>query len=391
VKASVNEIYIFDTETFKFSFLNNSALKNIGYSLEEMQQMTPIDIKPEITLEEFNKIISPLLNDQTNSIQFQTLHKRKDQSTYPVDISLQIVKHGDIKNFSAIIIDITKRKSAEKELEKYRIGLEDKIEERTEEISVINKMLKREILKKDKAEKRVFESLLKEKEINQLKDQFMSTVSHDLRTPLTAILSSVELMERFYDKWNKEQVVRKYGQIKTSVSRITDMLSHVLELSRIERGKITTNFERVNLKMEFQNILDEIDLIKEEKHQLIYNYKLEKENYDVDIHLLREILTNLLTNGVKYSPKGGSVELLVEREDKWIILQVSDEGMGIDESEINNIFNDFYRTEGTQNISGSGLGLSIVKHYVDMYKGEIEVESEIGKGSVFKVKIPYNS
>ncbi|MDA3861532.1 MAG: HAMP domain-containing sensor histidine kinase, partial [Melioribacteraceae bacterium] len=213
-------------------------------------------------------------------------------------------------------------------------------------------------------------------------------VSHDLRTPLTAILSSVELMERFYDKWDKEQVINKYGQIKSSVSRITDMLSHVLELSRIERGKITTSFKTVNLKIEFQNIINEIDMLISEKHQLIYNYKLEKENHAVDIHLLREILTNLLTNGVKYSPEGGKVELLVEREDKWIILKVSDEGLGIDESEIENIFNDFYRTDESQNISGSGLGLSIVKHYVEMYNGEIEVKSKLGEGSTFIVRIP---
>jgi len=388
VKSSVNEIYIFDKKTLKFSFLNDSALKNIGYTLEEMKLMTPVDIKPEITLKRFNGVISPLLKGQTKSVQFETIHQRKDKSLYPVDISIQLVEHGDDENFTAIIIDISKRKIAEEEILKYQTDLEEKIEERTEEISVINEMLKAEILKKDKAEKRVSEALVKEKELNQLKDQFMSTVSHDLRTPLTAIQSSVELLDRFYDKWDKEKVIYKYGQIKSSVSRITDMLSHVLELSRLERGKINIKFERVNLKNELQTIVDEIDLLKSEKHQLIYNYKLENENHKVDINLLREILTNLLTNGVKYSPKGGRVELLVEREDEWLILQVSDEGMGISENEIDKIFKDFYRTDGSQNISGSGLGLSIVKHYVEMYRGEIEVESELGKGSVFKIKIP---
>ncbi len=390
VKSSVNEIYIFDKEMLNFSFLNDSALKNIGYSLEEMKLLTPIEIIPEMTFTKFKEKCGPLIDNEKQFVKFQTMLQRRDKSTYPVDISLQLLEHGDEEKFAAIIIDITKRKKNEAKILEYQTHLEEKIEERTEEISVINEMLKKEIIKKDKAEKRVSDSLVKEKDLNKIKDQFMSTVSHDLRTPLAAIQSSVELMERFYDKWDKERVINKYSQIKSSVSRITDMLSHVLELSKIERGNTKVNYETVNLKKEFQTIINEVDSIKSEEHDLVYSYNLEEENHNVDINLLREILNNLLTNGIKYSPDGGKVELLVNQEDQLIILQVSDEGMGIDKGEIENVFNDFYRTAESQNISGSGLGLSIVKHYVEMYKGEIEVESELGKGSVFRVKIPQN-
>ncbi|MCF6271185.1 MAG: PAS domain S-box protein [Melioribacteraceae bacterium] len=493
VKSSINEIYIFDKETYKFTFLNDAALKNIGYSFEELKLMTPIDIKPEFTIEKFKELVEPLVSREEQYVKIQTIHQRKDKTIYHVDISLLIVEHGNIEKFAAIIIDITKRKKVEDEIIKHKEHLEELVNDRTtllkeseetfrtlaensddtiirfnrdckhlyvnpkvtEEtgipaaefigkthenlgfpkelcdlwedaiLNVFNTKRKskidfmlpnkswidwtllpelgddgevnavitfgRDITERKNNENRIKESLLKEQELNKIKDQFMSTVSHDLRTPLTAILSSVELMERFYDKFDKEQIMKKYGQIKNSVSRITDMLSHVLELSRIERGKIKVNFTTFNLKKEFQTIIDEVNSIKNETHQLIYTYKLEKEEYEVDINLLREILINLLVNGIKYSPNGGRVELLVEQDDNWLFMQVSDEGMGISENEIGDIFSDFYRTEGSQNISGSGLGLSIVKHYIEMYKGTIEVESTLGEGSVFRVKIPLNN
>ena len=140
---SLNEIYLFDAETLKFTQVNNAAQHNLGYKMEELQKLTPLDLKPEITHESFAKLVAPLRKGKKEKIVFETVHKRKDQSLYNVEVHLQLLKYDQESLFVAIIYDITERKQAEKELAKYSEQLEEMVKERTKELEEKNQELDR--------------------------------------------------------------------------------------------------------------------------------------------------------------------------------------------------------------------------------------------------------
>lgn len=225
------------------------------------------------------------------------------------------------------------------------------------------------------------------KQLDRMKNEFVHTVSHDLRSPLTSVLGYTELIERIGSL--NEQQVEFLDRIRTSVESITSLVNDLLDLSRLEAG-FDTRREIVHLDnilkfaldtMESQLRLKDITLqtdIGETIHELRGN----------PIRL-RQLLDNLLGNAAKYSPKGSTIRVSLNAEDNQIILSVSDEGAGIPQSEQVRIFEKFYRASNTPDeIGGSGLGLAIVKSIVESHQGRIWVESVLGKGSTFFVVLP---
>ncbi|MGS0527076.1 PAS domain S-box protein [Zobellia nedashkovskayae] len=176
---SLNEIYTFDATSFIFKDVNKAAQHNLGYSLDELQKMTPLDIKPHLNQSEFVKIIEPLLNDNAGKIKFETTHLRKDGSTYPVEVHLQLSNTGQNQNFVAMILDITEQKN-------YTENLERTVQKRTLQLT---------------------EALENEKELNELKTRFLSLVSHEFKTPLSSILTSITLLGKYKLTEQQENVI----------------------------------------------------------------------------------------------------------------------------------------------------------------------------------------
>jgi signal transduction histidine kinase len=231
-------------------------------------------------------------------------------------------------------------------------------------------------------------SLEKERELNELKSRFISTTSHEFRTPLASILSSMQLIQRYRKKWQDEIIDNQFDRIKVSIFNLTSLLDDILTISHADSGKIIFNPQKLNLYKYCMELFEEVKHKANEKHEFIFNYSAKEKEYTLDSKLVRFIIVNLLSNAFKYSPKGGKVILAVSSKSMELQISVKDEGMGISSEDKKQLFKPFFRAKNTKDIEGTGLGLSIVEKAVLMHNGNIKCNSAEGKGTRFMIKIP---
>lgn len=239
-----------------------------------------------------------------------------------------------------------------------------------------------------KTQEQMQKALEQQKELNEMKTNFISLASHELRTPLTAIYSSTELIEKYGRKWNEEKFLEHISRIKFSVDNLTDLMEDLLTLSRVDTGKIVFSPHSFNLRTFVTNNVKSLEPLKTNSHNLVVNINLKNDYYILDERLLKYIIQNLLSNSLKYSPGGGEVKLEVFEDNDKINIIVKDQGMGISPEDMKNLYEPFHRGKNSALISGTGLGLSIVKEAVALHKGEINVASEINKGTRFEISLP---
>ncbi|MEK6256851.1 MAG: ATP-binding protein, partial [Chloroflexota bacterium] len=225
------------------------------------------------------------------------------------------------------------------------------------------------------------------KEIDRLKSDFVNAVSHDLRSPLTAILGYVELIGRLGEV--NEQQKEFIGKIQMGVHNITDLINNLLDLGRIEVG-IGDNIEEIKFDEIIAISVENVQTQLNEKNQELAGVHTGKWPVIIgDPTQLRQMLENLLANASKYTPEGGAISLIVKEEDDQLIMLVKDSGIGIPEDDQARIFDRFYRASNTPDeTQGTGLGLAIVRRIVDNHRGRIWVDSTLGEGSTFTVVLP---
>lgn len=292
------------------------------------------------------------------------------------------------RGFVGIFRDITERTRMLIKFEEYTTNLENIVKLRTEQISNLNKQLIDEIEKSKIAERLIKAALEKEKEVSRLKSSFISTASHEFKTPMTTILSSVDLMETFWENKNYSKFIEHKDKIKSKIHSLIKLVDDVLVVHQIEKNAVTIKNEKMNLKEVIQELLDEVRVIDKQNHNLIFNYKSRKTIIESDPKIYRHVITNLLINSVKYTPAGGNITLEVNQSDGFVKIIITDEGPGIDQENLNHIFEPFERGKYHGDKEGSGLGLSIVKYTLDLCNGNIEVVSKKNKGTSFFVTIP---
>ena len=480
---SLNEIYIFNSDDLRFVRVNQAAINNLGYSIEELQGMTPVDVKPEFNLVEFEAKIKPL-RQKSPKIRFETLHRRKNGTTYPVEVHLQLTTFDMRPAFMAIILDITERKLVENNLREYSIELESRVEERTRElkesqklysaiarnfpdgmISVFDKdlryvfvegkelyalgissemligtryldrlapeiaeqtaadlmkvfegqprsitinfrkndyvldavpisdengaikhilVIEKNVTEQKKAQDQVQRALENEIELNELKSRFVSTASHEFRTPLSTILSSVSLLSRYQAVEDQEKREKHIQRIKGSVHNLTGILNDFLSLDKLETGSMEGNPVFFDLPEFVQEVCDQLIPTLRKKQQIRYHHS-GKNQVHLDKQILNNILLNLLSNASKYSGEDSAIDLSTRLQKEQLQIIVKDYGVGISQDDQKHLFQRFFRSKGTINIPGTGLGLNIVQKYVDLLKGEIDVYSVYGEGSTFTV------
>ena len=229
-----------------------------------------------------------------------------------------------------------------------------------------------------------------ERELRLLKSRLVGMFSHDFRNPLATILSSSSMLQSYSDRLSPEQKLQKLHRIDGAVHQLIQMLDEMLMVAQVENGQLSFNPQATDLARLINEVLDNFELIDEGKHHITSQVELPGQIV-TDPNLIRHIVTNLISNALKYSPQGTKVHVQAYEEAGQIKIRVQDEGIGISEDDLRQVFEPFFRAENAQMAKGTGLGLSLVKEAVDVCGGQIEVTSKIGEGSVFMVTIPFKS
>ena len=245
------------------------------------------------------------------------------------------------------------------------------------------------------AEADIVMALEKERELSELRNSFLSLVSHEFRTPLTTIRSSAELLERYNDRFSWEKKLTHYQRIQSAIERMTQLLDEVLLIGQAEAGKLKFEPTRIDLICWCSDLVEGMQIVVENahtdnshQHMLSFTSSGDCTDAQMDEKLLGHILTNLLSNALKYSPEGGAVQFDLVCTDSEAVFRISDNGIGIPKSDLAQLFESFSRAQNVGGIQGTGLGLAIVKKAVDLHGGTIAVESEVGVGTTFSVTLP---
>lgn len=320
---------------------------------------------------------------------------RKNGTEFPVEVSLSYSRVEGKILVMAFISDISQRKKTEDALKRseeqlivYAAELEEKVKIRTEALNKIVLKLEKEVLERKRAEEDAKKSLERERELNDLKSKFVSIASHEFRTPLSAVMSSASLISQYNERGDIEKVEKHVKRIKSSVNHLTAILNDFLSLGKLEEGKVDVLKSSLDLKEFLEEIHEEVNPTLKEGQVLDIVCSAEITTLETDARIIRNILFNLISNASKYSEAKKNIYLTCTHNNGMINFSVRDEGIGISAEDQRHLFERFFRASNAGNIPGTGLGLNIVKRYVDLLGGTISFTSDYGKGSTFVFSLP---
>jgi PAS domain S-box-containing protein len=328
---------------------NDTFLQIVGYTRQDLEagRISWIDMTPSEYLPLDERAIEQIKVTGDYTV-YEKEYIRQDGSRVPVLVgAIQI--EPEQPDVIAFILDITERKIAELETQK---------------------------------------ALEQERELNQLKSRFVSMVSHEFRNPLNIIQGYAALLEKQGAGWSQEKRVQILQNIKKSVNNLVCLLDDVLVISKGQIAKQAFNPTKIGLKEFCQNLVDEMQLVANPKHQICLRSPEHEIQVKLDKKSLQQMLINLISNAIKYSPQGGDILFELTYDDKEITFKIEDKGIGISTEDQQNLFESFYRAKNVGNIPGTGLGLAIVKQAVDLHQGKIDVISNLGTGTTFTITIP---
>ncbi|MEJ2143439.1 MAG: ATP-binding protein, partial [Gammaproteobacteria bacterium] len=332
-------VFMFDPDSLRFFYVNQGAIEQVGYSYKELLNMTPVDIKPEFTYEQFSKMIEPLISGEKSSIVFETVHQHKNGNRVPVDIFLQYIEpDNESPRFVSLVRDITERKRVE-----------------------------------------------------NMKSDFVSTVSHELRTPLTSIHGSIALITGGAVGELPKAVMEMLRIAYKNTERLLVLINDILDLQKIESGILQFNFRYIDLFTFLEQAIKANEGFASENK---VNLNLVCKHKDIivfaDQARLMQVMNNLISNAAKYSPDNGIIDVDCSYAHNAARVSVTDYGEGIPEEFQKNLFEKFTQADSSDSkkLGGSGLGLSIAKSIIDKHGGNIGFEGTEGKGTTFYFELP---
>ncbi len=404
IGTAVDGIIIIDARG-TIQMVNEATIRLFGYAEEEMLNQNIKMLMPQPHRGQHDGYLANYRQTGEERIigtGREVQGQRKNGELFPFRLGVSRVDVAEGMLFTGVIHDLTEQKKAEQKILRLNRELEQKVEERTEKLTeVVNKLLQSNLkleqeIKERKAaedalrqnEEELRRSLEREKELSELKSRFVSMASHEFRTPLTTIASSTELVGLYTNSDQQPKREKHLKRIQSAVTNLTGILGDFLSLSKLEEGKIKNVPTEFQLHELLDEITDDVHTLLKKEQRIDEQYHNVDHNIVLDQKILKNIFINLLSNAIKYSGAGSTITLQVKLEQQLLKVRISDEGIGIPQSEQKHLFSRFFRAENAVNIQGTGLGLNIVKRYLDLLDGDIGFESEEGAGTTFFFEVP---
>jgi PAS domain S-box-containing protein len=353
VADNTSSVVIITDAEIKIQWVNKAFTDVTGYTLKEALGKDPSFLHgPETDIQALKKIYKRLTDKKGFSAEI--LNYSKSGRKYWMQINTTPIFNDENKlvNFISVENDITQLKQAEENIKN---------------------------------------SLQKEKELNELKSQFVSIASHEIRTPLASIQSSADLIKLFLENnvIPKVKIEKHLDKIESQITRLSTIMSNLLTVGRINLGKFDLHKNETDIEYFVSNIISEYFAVTSDGREIIFNIQGKKHKSHIDKVLMSQVLINLISNAIKYSTGKSNPEVNLDYQVDYFTIEVKDNGIGIPEDQQKNIFSSFFRANNVENIQGTGLGLVIVKKFVEMHKGEISFTSDLATGTIFKIKFPY--
>ncbi len=319
--------------------------------------------------------------------------RKKDGTEFPVEVSLSHYSLNSEEYVIAFVVDITIRKKNENlvlqqqndlqrittEVQNMNKELEQKVLERT-------MMLKETLAELEKSKELINQALTAEKELGELKSRFVTMASHEFRTPLSTIFTSLSLIEKYTTTEEQDKRERHVLRSKEAVNNMKSMLEDFLSLGKLEEGKIEPHISQFDITQLVENIINEVQGLKKAGQKIIYVHHGKLDIFS-DQSILKNIVINLLSNAIKFSPENSTINLNSFVDDDKIQIAIKDEGIGISAHDLQHLFERFFRGKNALNIEGTGLGMAIVAKYLQMLNGTINCNSELNVGTEFIVML----
>jgi len=360
---NANAVIFGTDEHYQVNEWNACAAASIGYSKHEVigKKLTNFLVDAEQS-KNMDKLCEQVLKGAKLSLQqFQIVNRMGGHDTLLVSATPRKNSMGKIIGMLVVGQDIT-------ELTEYRNSLEEKVKERTEKLA---------------------SALTKEKQLVELKNQFVAIASHEFRTPLSTINFTTNFLNEHFERLSPNEVKSKLEKIEKQVVHMTSLLDDVITAGRTELNKIPTNKSKVFLRVIVDKIVEDVLHASKNTHQIGLHFDTTINQIETDEKLLRNILINLLTNAIKFSPQYTKVNFAVKQVGKELSFEIADNGIGIPEEDYGQLFTAFSRGSNTKSIAGTGLGLTIVKKAVDVLGGNLILKSKINVGTTVTVVLPF--
>lgn len=354
---SLVPMLISDSATRKTNAVNDNGVKLFGYKSKE-DFINNFDWANHFEYQEdYAKLSKAII--ETGKVKWNLVRmKRLDGKPFQAKLASKL---STDKCFVQIIItDITNQVS-------FQEVLEAKVNQRTIELS---------------------ESLSREKELYEMKSNFLGIASHEFRTPLGTILSSASLLKKYTENIPQESITKHIDRISSSVIHLNAILNDFLTLEKLRKGFVDFELTEFNLPEFITQTISEVDEIAKSNNQRIQYTHIGETNVSQSPKILKNILLNLLSNASKFSEQGKKIKITTEVTVTSISLIIQDHGIGISLSDQKKLFTEFYRASNAKNIQGTGLGLVIVKNYINMLSGTISLTSRPNRGTLITLTLP---
>src|SRR5664279_306089 len=339
---------IFDVED-RITYVNDRFCELLGYSRDELIGTRSYEYLDDTNASNLKTQLERRRRSESSSYELVVRHKEGRPVHLLVSGSPLLNKNGDFDGSFAVMTDITAQKQAEETLR---------------------------------------QALAKEKELGELKSRFVSMASHEFRTPLATILALTETLSAYRHKLSEDQIDQRFVKIKDQVGHLKDIMEDVLLLARMQARRVDFSPVKLDLDDLCRSVLDEFQSHTDNTHLIEYSCHPAPQQVSLDKKLMRQILSNLVSNAIKYSPQAKPIKVSLEFARDAVALSIRDEGIGIPEADLEHLFEPFHRAANAGAVSGTGLGLVITKESVELHGGTITVDSQIDVGTTFTVRIP---